>query len=163
MIMNKNGPALKSNWSGTLKSKWNALNEIENTLHMTQKSNLGPRATFSLLIGTAVGIVAVAGAFAMKATGFVPFVIGLLTGGAALILTYKKIKLPNTYGDRLDGQLAQYDPVHQEAFITLQKEVRASGMYKVEVVMAWIDTERRAINYVMSPLKDESQFLKREL
>lgn len=155
MSMNKNAPALKS--------KRNELNEIENTLRIAQKSSLGPRTAFSLLIGAAVGVVTFAAAFSMKTTGFVPFVIALVTGCAALILTYKKSKLPNSYGDRLDGQLAQYDPVYQEAFVKLQKQVRASGLYKFEEVMAWIDEERGAINYVMSPLKDESQFLKREL
>lgn len=146
-----------------LKSKRVQLTAIGNALQLSQRSSLGPRASFSLITGVAGGIVSFATASTLKAPGLVSLMVALIVGIVVAVLTYRKSKLPSSYGERLDSLLAEYDPVYQDAFVTLQKQVRASGMYRHHEVAEWITEELRAIDYATSPLKDESQFLKREL
>lgn len=146
-----------------LKAKLNTLAEIDNTIQMAARSRLGPRAGFSLVVGVAVGIAAFAASSILGQIGVVSLLVGLGATVVAAVMLYKQSKLPVSYSDRLDGHLAQYEPVSLDAFVELQKRVRAARSYDFADVQEWISAERKAVIFAMKPILESSQFLKREL
>lgn len=146
-----------------LKAKLIKLTEIENTLSMAARSRLGPRAGFSLVVGVAVGIAAFAASSTLGAMGVVSLLVGLGATVVASVMIYTQSKLPVSYSDRLDDHLAQYEPVNLGAFVELQERVRAARSYDHADVQGWINAERNTVIWVMKPILESSQFLKREL
>lgn len=145
-----------------LKAKLIKLTEIENTL-MAARSRLGPRAGFSLVIGVALGIAAFAASGTLGAMGGVSLLVGLGAAAVASVVSYTQSKLPVSYSERLDGQLAQYEPVNLDAFVKLQELVRAARSYDHDDVQEWVNVERNAVIFAMKPILESSQFLKRKL
>lgn len=156
MITTKNDPELKA--------KLNKLAKIENSLRLTQKSDLSPRAGLAFVVGMAAWCLVYGGAIAMEVKGLAPFCSGLIVGILATGVTYKLSKLPRSYVERLDCQLAKYEPECPSALLQLQNEVRITGTYDFDLVRHWLTQERYAVQRAMSP-QDEgtSQFLKRRL
>ncbi|MGC6373673.1 hypothetical protein [Pseudomonas sp. S2.OTC.A_B10] len=147
-----------------LKARLKQLARIENTLRCLRQRALGPRRGFAMCAGAAAGCAIFAIAGELDVSGQVRFGGAVIAALLTAVIAYKQSKLPRTYVDRLDSQLAEYEPVASVAFAELQQHVRENRVYHVDRVNEWLDFERVAVSRAMPPQEqNKSEFLDRRL
>jgi hypothetical protein len=82
-------------------------------------------------------------------------------GGAVLtfFLVRRFSAAPLTYTDKLDGLLAEYEPLSKEAYRDLQDETVRFGGLDTDLVVRWVMRERDAIQRAAGWVPRERQFI----
>lgn len=136
--------------AATGKKRLAELRAIEWTLQQRNVSNIGPRVFYSKLYGIFSCGVAAWVFFAIYKAGF--DISPAVACGVIFALYVMAYKLscrysshPWTYTEKLDAQLAKYNPVGKEAYRDLQAITKETGKLDNDNVHNWVELERRAI------------------
>lgn len=157
------------------KAKLRELRRIEATVRTaTAKPKSGPRQTMALIYG----MLALGGGLALGAfcTAVLQLKLGLLVMGmpflaaiAAALYVHVTSKLPYSWAVQIDAQLAQYEPIDQDAYVSLQKATADTRGFMAGHISSWHEhffdwaaTEKEAINELAGFIK-QSKFLEKKV
>lgn len=153
----------------TFSERRRALWEIESTLFKYRKGTPTPRillafgAAFVVLI-TILLNVSYLDKVGLKVDRWVTTGGAFLIAGCIYSLIKRKSKLPNSFLEILDAQLAAYEPISVQDYLELQESIRRSERFDVDEILMWVAMERDAIKGAAGErISDVSQFLKKRL
>ncbi|RZI60585.1 MAG: hypothetical protein EOP14_00475 [Pseudomonas sp.] len=145
-----NGISKEGENAASGKKRLPELRAIEWTLQQRDVSNIGPRVFYSKLYGILTCGSAAFGFFALYKAGFdISPAVACGVTFASYVLAYKLScrysSHPWTYTEKLDAQLAKYNPVGKEAYRDLQVITKETGRLDTDNIHKWVELERRAI------------------
>ncbi len=163
--------------SDELRAKLRELRRIEAVVRSARaKPKSGPRQTMALIwsmfaLGGGLALGGVCTEVLQLKQLHVAILLGVpfVAAIAAAIYVRATSKLPYTWAEHIDAQLAQYEPVDQAAYISLQKETAETSGFMAgnfscwyEKFEDWVATETLSIHKLAGFIKP-SKFLEKKV
>jgi hypothetical protein len=153
-----------------LLAKWKQTGAIYGGLAAWRKGVMPPRlanaAGLGFLAAVAVfGLIYVAHNYAsLVVSAIVHLALSVGAGIGAGLYVMKTSSAPRSHVDNLDTLLAAYDPVSKDAYRWLQQRVAERGALDGDLVEAWLERERDAIQLAAGwRMPTEARFLKKRI
>ncbi|MHB1826773.1 MAG: hypothetical protein ACYCV6_03645 [Steroidobacteraceae bacterium] len=126
----------------TCAQRLRTLNAIRRTIANDTRQVIPPRSLAALAAAGAAFVL-----FLLLPLGGIWRLLGALAAaGAAFYLVHARSTFAASWRERLDAQLAAYDPLDRGAFETLQRQAAGPGGLDNLHVLCWLSAEREAVS-----------------
>ena len=126
----------------TCAQRLRTLNAIRRTIANDTRQVIPPRSLAALAASGAAFVL-----FLLLPLGGIWRLLGALAAaGAAFYLVHARSTFAASWRERLDAQLAAYDPLDRGAFEALQRQVVGPGGLDNLHVLCWLSAEREAVS-----------------